>query len=169
MGPRRMNPLGSLIVNLPDGRNEPLTVGYHKVNVEIPRPDRALTIEESFVNHTAGRLEGVFHFPLPQDASVSGFGIWIGDRISRSRCGGKATGSRNFRNDSSREARSGLLEWTSGNLFSARVFPIGTAFRKASEDRLHASFAAAGEQISLRMDYEARCYAPNHCASCRLT
>ena len=27
--------LGSLIVNLPDGRNVPLTVGYHKVSVEI--------------------------------------------------------------------------------------------------------------------------------------
>ena len=30
--------LGSLIVNLPDGRNEPLTVGYHKVGVEIRKP-----------------------------------------------------------------------------------------------------------------------------------
>ena len=70
--------LGSLIVTLPDGRNEPLTVGYHKVSVEIRDQIARTTIEESFVNHTPGRLEGVFHFPLPQDASISGFGMWIG-------------------------------------------------------------------------------------------
>ena len=69
--------LGSLIVNV-DGRNEPLTVGYHKVSVEIRDQIARTTIEESFVNHTVNRLEGVFHFPLPQDASISGFGMWIG-------------------------------------------------------------------------------------------
>ena len=26
-------------------------------------------------------LEGVFYFPLPQDASISGFGMWIGDQL----------------------------------------------------------------------------------------
>ena len=73
--------LGSLIVKLPDGRNEPLTVGYHKVSVEIRDQIARTTIEESFVNHTASRLEGVFHFPLPQDASISGFGMWIGSNL----------------------------------------------------------------------------------------
>src|SRR5262249_29169088 len=39
--------LGSLIVNLPDGRNEPLSVGYHKVSVEIRDQITRTTIEES--------------------------------------------------------------------------------------------------------------------------
>ena len=26
-------------------------------------------------------MEGVFYFPLPQDASISGFGMWIGDKL----------------------------------------------------------------------------------------
>ena len=55
--------LGSLIVNLPDGRNKPLSVGYHKVTVEIRDQIARTTIEESFVNHTKSQLEGVFHFP----------------------------------------------------------------------------------------------------------
>ena len=59
--------LGSLIVNLPDGRNEPLTIGYHKVNVEIRDQIARTTIEESFVNHTRERQEGVFYFPLPAE------------------------------------------------------------------------------------------------------
>ncbi|TVS12592.1 MAG: hypothetical protein EA424_22430 [Planctomycetaceae bacterium] len=38
-------------------------------------------IEQSFVNRTRGRLEGVFYFPLPQDASISGFGMWIDNEL----------------------------------------------------------------------------------------
>ncbi len=116
--------LGSLIVNLPDGRNEPLTIGYHRVNVEIRDQIARTTIEESFVNHTNGRLEGVFHFPLPQDASISGFGMWIGNELVEADVVEKQR-AREIYETILRERRDpGLLEWTSGNLFKARVFPI---------------------------------------------
>jgi len=72
--------IGSLVAKV-EGRNVPLTVGYHKVTVDIRDQIARTVIEESFVNHTDGRLEGVFHFPLPQDASISGFGMWIGDEL----------------------------------------------------------------------------------------
>ena len=39
------------------------------------------TMEQSFVNHTDSRLEGVFRFPLPADASIRGFGMWIGNEL----------------------------------------------------------------------------------------
>ncbi|MGC3972191.1 MAG: VIT domain-containing protein [Pirellulales bacterium] len=111
-------------MNLPDGRNEPLTVGYHKVSVEIRDQIARTTIEESFVNHTAGRLEGVFHFPLPQDASISGFGMWIGDELVEADVVEKQR-AREIYETILRERRDpGLLEWTTGNLFKARVFPI---------------------------------------------
>ena len=116
--------LGSLIVNLPDGRNEPLTVGYHKVSVEIRDQIARTTIEESFVNHTNSRLEGTFHFPLPQDASISGFGMWIGNDLIEADIVEKQR-AREIYETILRERRDpGLLEWTSGNLFKARVFPI---------------------------------------------
>ncbi len=116
--------LGSLIVKLPDGRNEPLTVGYHKVSVEIRDQIARTTIEESFVNHTPGRLEGVFHFPLPQDASISGFGMWIGNDLVEADIVEKQR-AREIYETILRERRDpGLLEWTAGNLFKARVFPI---------------------------------------------
>jgi predicted Zn-dependent protease len=116
--------LGSLIVNLPDGRNEPLTVGYHKVNVEIRDQIARTTIEESFANHTDARLEGVFYFPLPQDASISGFGMWIGNDLVEADVVEKQR-AREIYETILREMRDpGLLEWTSGNLFKARVFPI---------------------------------------------
>ncbi|HUQ72510.1 MAG TPA: VIT domain-containing protein, partial [Planctomycetaceae bacterium] len=115
--------LGSLIVNI-DGRNEPLTVGEHRVTVDIHDQIARTTIEETFVNRTAGRLEGQFHFPLPQDASISGFGMWIGNELVEADIVEKQR-AREIYETILREKRDpGLLEWTGGNLFKARVFPI---------------------------------------------
>ena len=107
-----------------DGRNVPLTVGYHKVAVDIRDQIARTTIEESFVNHTDGVLEGVFYFPLPQDASISGFGMWIGDQLVEADVVEKQR-AREIYETILRERRDpGLLEWTGGNIFKARVFPI---------------------------------------------
>ncbi len=115
--------IGSLVANV-DGRNEPLTVGYHKVSVEIRDQIARTTVEESFANHTDRRLEGVFYFPLPQDASISGFGMWIGGKLVEADIVEKQR-AREIYEEILREKRDpGLLEWSGGNLFKARVFPI---------------------------------------------
>ena len=69
-------------------------------------------------------LEGVFHFPLPQDASISGFGMWIGDNLVEADVVEKQR-AREIYETILREKRDpGLLEWSGGNIFKARVFPI---------------------------------------------
>lgn len=115
--------LGSLIANV-DGRNVPLTVGFHHVSVEIRDQIARTTVTESFVNHTDARLEGVFHFPLPQDASISGFAMWIGEELVEADIVEKQR-AREIYETILREKRDpALLEWTGGNIFKARVFPI---------------------------------------------
>ncbi|MSR57905.1 MAG: hypothetical protein EXS05_09545 [Planctomycetaceae bacterium] len=115
--------LGSLLA-LVDGRNVPLTVGYHKVQVDIRDQIARTVIEESFVNRTDLELEGVFHFPLPADASISGFGMWIGDELVEADVVEKQR-AREIYETILREKRDpGLLEWEGGNLFKARVYPI---------------------------------------------
>ncbi|MGD0897041.1 MAG: VIT domain-containing protein [Thermoguttaceae bacterium] len=115
--------IGSLVANV-EGRDTPLTVGYHKVSVDIRDQIARTVVEESFVNHTSGRLEGVFYFPLPQDASISGFGMWIGSELVEADVVEKQR-AREIYETILRERRDpGLLEWTGGNIFKARVFPI---------------------------------------------
>ena len=115
--------IGSLITRV-DGRDVPLTIGYHKVQVEIRDQIARTTIEESFVNRTDRRLEGIFHFPLPQDASISGFGMWIGGELVEADVVEKQR-AREIYETILRERRDpGLLEWAGGNIFKARVFPI---------------------------------------------
>jgi tetratricopeptide (TPR) repeat protein len=115
--------IGSLVANV-DSRNVPLTMGYHKVTVEIPDQIARTTVEESFANLTDVRMEGVFYFPLPQDASISGFGMWIGNELVEADIVEKQR-AREIYETILRERRDpGLLEWSGGNLFKARVFPI---------------------------------------------
>jgi len=115
--------IGSLVAKV-EGRDVPLTVGYHKVSVEIRDQIARTVIEESFANHTKDRLEGVFYFPLPQDASISGFGMWIGNELVEADVVEKQR-AREIYETILRERRDpGLLEWTGGNIFKARVFPI---------------------------------------------
>ena len=142
--------IGSLVANI-DGRNTPLTVGYHKVTVDIRDQIARTTVEESFVNHTDARLEGVFHFPLPPDASISGFGMWIGSELVEADVVEKQR-AREIYETILRERRDpGLLEWSGGNIFKARVFPIEAHVRKAHQDHLHASPAAAGQRLLLQL------------------
>lgn len=115
--------IGSLIVNV-DGRNEPLTVGEHKVTIDIRDQIARTTIEETFVNRTKSRLEGQFHFPLPQDASISGFGMWIGDQLVEADIVEKQRAREIFETILRENRDPGLLEWAGGNIFKARVFPI---------------------------------------------
>ncbi len=115
--------LGSLLANV-DGRDVPLTLGYHKVTVDVRDQIARTVIEESFLNHTDHVLEGVFYFPLPGDASISSFGMWIGDELVEGDIVEKER-ARAIYEQILREKRDpGLLEWSGGNVFKARVYPI---------------------------------------------
>jgi predicted Zn-dependent protease len=115
--------IGSLVARV-DGRNVPLTVGQHKVRVTIRDQIARTEIEESFVNHTGGVLEGVFHFPLPDGASVAGFGMWIGDKLVEADIVEKQRAREIYETILQEKRDPGLLEWTGGNIFKARVYPI---------------------------------------------
>ncbi|RPI77803.1 MAG: hypothetical protein EHM42_13530, partial [Planctomycetaceae bacterium] len=127
--------MGMLEANI-DSRNVALTVGYHRVRVDIRDQIARTEIEESFVNHTDQRLEGVFTFPLPADASISGFGMWIGNELVEADVVEKQRAREIYETILAEKRDPGLLEWTGGNLFKARVFPI----EAHSEKRIKISY-----------------------------
>ncbi|MBI4585265.1 MAG: hypothetical protein HY717_14725 [Planctomycetes bacterium] len=116
--------LGSLLAAV-DGRNVPLTLGYHKVTADIRDQIARTEIEESFLNHTGQVLEGVFYFPLPQEASISSFGMWIGGEFVEGEIVEKERAREIFETIRRERRDPGLLEWTGGNIFKARIYPIG--------------------------------------------
>lgn len=72
--------IGSLVATVGE-RKVPLSIAAHRVDVQIRDQIARTTITETFANHTTERLEAEFLFPLPADASVSGFAMWIGDEL----------------------------------------------------------------------------------------
>ncbi|MEX2608125.1 MAG: VIT domain-containing protein [Kiritimatiellia bacterium] len=138
--------MGSLLAKV-DGRNVPLTMGYHKVTVDIRDQIARTVIEESFINHTHQVLEGIFYFPLPADASISEFGMWIGDELVHGEIVEKQR-AREIYETILREKRDpGLLEWSGGNLFKARVYPI------VGEKRIKIGYTQVLPKVGNRYSY----------------
>jgi len=69
-------------------------------------------------------LEGVFHFPLLADASISDFGMWIGDKLVEADVVEKQRAREIYETILREKRDSGLLEWAGRNIFKARVYPI---------------------------------------------
>ena len=140
--------LGSLVATV-DGHGANLSLGYHTVSVDIRDQVAETVIEESFVNSTQFDLEGVFSFPLPANASISDLAMWINGQLVEADVVEKQYARQVFESILRRRRDPALLEWSGGNLFKARVFPIPAQGRKANQNRLHASVAFAGRRLSL--------------------
>ncbi len=141
--------MGSLVAQV-DGRDVPLSIGYHKVDVEIKDQIARTTVEQSFVNNTDARLEGVFYFPLPSDASVSGFGMWIGSELVEADVVERQRARAIFEDIVRRRKDPALLEWAGGNLFKARVFPIEAHSEKRIRIRYTQVLPLRGDTLRYR-------------------
>ena len=109
---------------VPPRPNFPLEVTRHRVSAEVDETAARTRVEETFRNPNDVQLEGVYMFPLPQDAAVSGFTMRIGGRevtgeiLERGR-------AREIYEQIVRQTRDpGLLEYIDRGLFRASVFPI---------------------------------------------
>ncbi|MCE9638471.1 MAG: hypothetical protein K8T90_22450 [Planctomycetes bacterium] len=141
--------MGSLLAKV-DGRDVPLYVGYHKVSVTIRDQIAETTVEESFVNTTGATLEGVFSFPLPAGASISGFGMWVGEELVEADLIERERARAIYEDILARKKDPGLLEWSGGNLFKASVFPIFPHGEKRIRVRYTQVLPLEGAQVRYR-------------------
>src|SRR5262245_21899442 len=122
--PRSQHAGGSLIAVDPNGQEAKLSLRKYHVDVHIEDGFARTTIDQTYFNHHATRLEGTFHFPLPADASLSRLAMYVdGTRME----GGMV--ERDYaRNVYERIVESqrdpALLEWVDGTTFKMRVFPL---------------------------------------------
>jgi Ca-activated chloride channel family protein len=94
------------------------------VDVEIDRQVASTTIEQVFHNEIDRILEGTYLFPIPENASISKFTMWMnGEEVEGEVV--EAGKARRIYEDIVRRSRDpGLLEYVGRDLFRARVFPI---------------------------------------------
>ena len=107
--------------------------GHHARHAGVPQRDRAT-------------LEGTYFFPIPDDASISEFAIWDGDRrlVGEVRPRDEA---RRIYDDIVRRRCATPACWNTpaANLFQASIFPIPRARHQEAGAHLHAG-AAGGER-----------------------
>jgi Ca-activated chloride channel homolog len=102
----------------------PLEVEHHRVTVTIDGQVATTSVDQSFHNPTGRRMEGTYIFPLPEDAAVTEFSLWIdgvetpGEVLDRQEALDIYTGIVRRMEDPA------LLEYMGRGLFKVRIFPI---------------------------------------------
>ncbi|MHC4471494.1 MAG: VIT domain-containing protein, partial [Planctomycetota bacterium] len=108
----------------PEVRTIPLAIKYHRVKVTIRDQVAVTEIDQVFINPNPYQLEGTYIFPIPEEASISAFSMWIdgkempGELLERDK-------ARKIYMDIVRSMRDpALLEYAGRNMFKASIFPI---------------------------------------------
>lgn len=117
---------GRIIIPQPPPALDPGQVILKEVYAQIDLTDGAgsVTLEQVFFNQSAHTLEGTYLFPVPHDAQLSDFYLYINGQKTK----GQLLDSDEARQTYEQIVRSlrdpALLEYVDHNLFKARIFPI---------------------------------------------
>ena len=108
----------------PEVRTIPLAIKYHRVKVTIEDQVALTEIDQVFVNPNPYQLEGTYIFPIPEEASISAFSMWIDGKEQPAELLERDK-ARKIYEDIVRSMRDpALLEYMGRNMFKASIFPI---------------------------------------------
>ena len=102
-----------------------LPVKSIKIETKIASQVATTHLEQVFRNDTDATLEGVYFFPIPDQASITEFAIWDGDRRLVGEVRSREEARRIYDEIVRRQRDPGLLEYAGKDLFQASIFPIG--------------------------------------------
>lgn len=114
----------------------PLEVKYHRVKVEIQDQAAITHVDQVFYNPTRHRLEGYYLFPIPANAVIKKFSMYVnGKELQAEMLSAKK--ARRIYEDIVRHQRDpALLEYLGRGVLKARIFPI----EPRSEKRVKLSY-----------------------------
>ena len=102
----------------------PLTVKYHRVNVEITDQVAKTSIDQVFFNSHNRDIEGIFIFPIPENAAISEFSMYVGKEKIEGEVLDREKARKIYEDIFRRLQDPALLEYMGRNMFRARVYPI---------------------------------------------
>jgi hypothetical protein len=107
-----------------EGRSLPLGLAKLHCEVRIFGSVAETATTMTFTNPTPRVMEGDLYFPLPEGATISGYALDIGDVLVDGVTVEKHEARRVFEQVVRQGIDPGLVQWTAGNNFHTRVFPI---------------------------------------------
>jgi len=113
-----------LVKKKDQAKSSPLPLDKLKIDVKVVGNIATTTFEMTFYNKLNRVLEGELFFPLGEGKTVSRFAMEIDGKLREGVIVEKAKGRKVFESIVRKNVDPGLLEWTKGNNFRARVYPI---------------------------------------------
>jgi len=101
-----------------------LPIKYHRVEVEIDNQVAQVEIDQAFLNEADFALEATYIFPLPEDAAISDFAMYVDGERLEGRILDKEKARAIYEDIVRRRQDPALLEYVGRNMFQAQVFPI---------------------------------------------
>ncbi|MBI5303382.1 MAG: VWA domain-containing protein [Chloroflexi bacterium] len=101
-----------------------LSVKNHYVTVTIDNQIAKTHVDETFINDSSFNLEGKYLFPLPDDAAIGEFVMWMDGKRVEGRVLDKNEARRIYEDIVRTQRDPALLEYVGRNLFQASIFPI---------------------------------------------
>lgn len=101
-----------------------LRVKNHNVTVTIDNQVAQTRIDQTFVNDSAYQLEGTYIFPLPEDATVSDFAMYVDGKRMEGQVLDRNQARQIYEEIVRRQRDPALLEYLGRGAFQARIFPI---------------------------------------------
>lgn len=95
-----------------------------KIDTKISSQVATTHVEQIFRNDTDVVMEGTYFFPIPEQASITEFAIWDGDRRLVGEVRSREEARRIYDEIVRRQRDPGLLEYAGKDLFQASIFPI---------------------------------------------
>jgi Ca-activated chloride channel family protein len=105
-------------------RVPPLSIKYHRVNVTIQDQVATTEVDQVFINDFHRDLEGTYIFPIPEEASISKFSMYVGGEEIQGQILDKDQARRVYEEIVRREMDPAILEYVGRDMFKARVYPI---------------------------------------------
>lgn len=127
-----------------------LPVKSIKIDTRITSQVATTHVEQVFRNDTDATLEGIYFFPIPEQASITEFAIWEGDRRLVGEVRSREEARRIYDEIVRRQRDPGLLEYAGKNLFQASIFPIPPHSDKKLELKYSQVLEANSATVSYR-------------------
>ncbi|MDI6774268.1 MAG: VIT domain-containing protein [Verrucomicrobiota bacterium] len=120
-----------------DAGVSPLAIKRQRVDIQLKEGAANVKVEQVFKNNVDRDLEAVYVFPLPENAGIADFAMYIGGKRVSGELVEKGKARQIYQDIVRRMKDPGLLEHLSGNLFRVNIYPMP----KNGEQRIEIAYS----------------------------
>ena len=119
------SPALSMGLLMPNEENAgPLAIESHRVTINVTDSAAITHVDQVFRNSSNRQLEATFIFPLPPNATVSDFALYINGVRTQGEVLESTQARQVYNNIVRRVQDPGLVEYIDGHIFQASIFPV---------------------------------------------